>query len=564
MTVLMVPELDAKRWPTLGPLVCDWIERNLVFGPGDKRGEQAAIDDEKRALIYRMYEVHPQNAGDKAGRRRFRKVALSLRKGSAKTELMAWIAACELHPRSPVRCVGWTKGGEPIGGAVRDPYIPLVAYTEEQSDELAFGALRVILSLSKVAKDFDIGLERILRADGSGKAVSLASSPGARDGARTTFQGFDESHRFVLASLKKAHRVMIANLPKRKLADPWALETTTAFAPGEQSVAEDTMAYARAVAEGRKSDAKLFFFHRFADDSIAIYQPDGSVNRAGLNEAILDASGGLAAWTDLDGVAEQWNDPTVDRADLERLWLNRIKHSTARAFDVLKWNKALLKSEHVVPDGALITLGFDGSRYNDSTALIATEVETGFQWALGIWEKPFVDLDAHVKQHWEVPEAEVDEAVHAAFSRYAVWKLYGDPPNWETHMSKWSGEFGEDRVYRFRTNLWRKMAFACKSYRTAMQTGDVSHGPNGNDELARSLSTAFGRHIGNAHRMELRTLDEDRNKEWVIVKERKDSPNKMDAAVAGVLSWQARNDALSVGAEPPEKEVNESWAAEWA
>jgi hypothetical protein len=29
--------------------------------------------------------------------------------------IAAWLAACELHPEAPVRCVGWTEG-EPIGG----------------------------------------------------------------------------------------------------------------------------------------------------------------------------------------------------------------------------------------------------------------------------------------------------------------------------------------------------------------------------------------------------------------------------------------------------------------
>jgi hypothetical protein len=50
----------------LGPQVCAFIEDHLVFGPGDLRGEPAQLDDEKRALVYRMYEVYPQGA--RAGR----------------------------------------------------------------------------------------------------------------------------------------------------------------------------------------------------------------------------------------------------------------------------------------------------------------------------------------------------------------------------------------------------------------------------------------------------------------------------------------------------------------
>src|SRR5690606_3140924 len=150
----MVPE-DREPWPTLGPQVCAFIETYLVHGPGDLRGQPARLDDEKRALIWRMYEVYPQDH-PLAGRRRFKRVGLSLAKGLAKTELAAWIAACERHPEAPVRCIGWAGAGNPSGGPVTAPYIPLVAYTEEQSDELAYGALRVILEESPLRDDFDI------------------------------------------------------------------------------------------------------------------------------------------------------------------------------------------------------------------------------------------------------------------------------------------------------------------------------------------------------------------------------------------------------------------------
>jgi hypothetical protein len=216
MAVLTVPAFNQKEsWPTLGPQVCEFIESYLVFGPGDLRGQPAILDDEKRALIYRMYEIYPQNHVQ-AGRRRFKRAAISLRKGTAKTELAAWLAAVELHPYGPVRCDGWDSDGRPVGIGVRDPYIPLVAYTEEQSDELAFAALKTIIEYSELTDDFDIGLERIMRIGGDGKAVSLASSTDARDGARTTFQVFDETHRMSMPRLKSAHRTMLANIPKRR------------------------------------------------------------------------------------------------------------------------------------------------------------------------------------------------------------------------------------------------------------------------------------------------------------------------------------------------------------
>jgi hypothetical protein len=42
------------------------------------------------------------------------------------------------------------------------------------------------------------------------------------------------------------------------------------------------------------------------------------------------------------------------------------------------------------------------------------------------------------------------------------------------------------------------------------------------------------------------------------VKERKDSVNKIDAAVAGALSWQARTDALTSGVTQKRTSVYET------
>lgn len=521
--ILTVPKIDEVFFPTLGPQVAAWIETNLVHGPGDLRGRPAKLDGEKRMLLYRIYEVwppgHPQ-----AGRRRFKRVALMLRKGSAKTEFAAWIAAAELHPTAPVRCSGFDERGEPIGVGVIDPYIPMVAYTEEQSEDLAYGALRVILEHSAVADDFDIGLERVMRVGGDGKAVPLASAPNSRDGARTTFQHYDETHRFTLDRLKKAHQAMERNIPKRKLADGWSFETTTAFSPGEHSVAEETYAYGRAIDEGRVADPRLFFFYRWAGDEHDISTQEG------VKAAVLDASGEMAAWSDIDSICAQFDDPQADRSYLERTWLNRIVKGSDKAFDATRWAE-LARGEQLVADGALITLGFDGARYLDATSIVATEILTGFQFPIKTWEKDPLNAE------WEVPVDEVLAAMAEAFRRFKVWRLYGDPPYWEETFAKWSGEYGEERVVAWPTNKWLKMADAVRSFANAIASGELTH--SGEKTLAR--------HVANAYRKLLLSRDSEGKPLWVIQKERSDSPLKIDAAVAAVLSWQARRDALAAG-----------------
>jgi phage terminase large subunit-like protein len=522
--ILMVPALEDPPYPTLGPLVVAWIEKNLVFGPGDLRGQPAKVDAEKRGLIARAYEVYPRDH-PKTGRRRFQRVAVSLRKGSAKSELAAWLALAELHSSAPVRCVGWDKKGRPRGGPVIDPYIPMVATTEEQSEDIAYGALRVIAGLSPIAKDLDIGMERVMRKDGSGKAVALAAAPDARDGARTTFNVFDETGRFNSRKLKSAHKTMLANTPKRRKADPWSLEITTAPSPGEGSVAERTMEYAKSILDGQGSDPGLFYFHRQAREGCDLSTP------AAIREAVLEASGPVAAWSDIDGIVNQWNDPHADRAYLCRMWLNQLVRSSDRAFDALLW-AAAARPDYMPADGALITLGFDGARSADATALVGTEVASGFQWLVGLWEKP------ENVEGWQVPESEVNEVLDDAFKRWQVWRLYADPPYWEDTVAKWSGKYGDKRAVVFRTSNHRRMGEVIRAFDNAMRDGSLTH----------SGDARYTRHINNAFRKTLPYRDDKGEPLWVIYKERGDSPNKIDGAVAGALSWEARRGALEEGA----------------
>lgn len=524
MSVLMVPT-DEIAFPSLGPQVCDFIEDFLVHGPGDLRGQPVKLDDEKQALIWRLYEVFPQDH-PRAGRRRFRRAALSLRKGSAKTEFAALIAAVELHPDGPVRCDGFDAAGQPVGVGVTDPYIPLVAYTEEQSDELAYSALKTILEYSALVDDFDIGLSRILRIGGDGRAVSLSGSPDSRDGARTTFSVMDETHRWTTPKLRMAHRTMLANLPKRYLADAWNLEVTTAPAPGENSIAEDTMDYARLIHDGAVEDPRLFFFHRQASDNHDLTTDEG------IRAAVLEASGPVAEWSDIDGIVEQWQDPTADRSYLERVWLNRMVRGSARAFDVTRWYELEDKDYEIQPK-ALVTAGFDGSRWDDSTAIVITEVSTGFQELYALWEKP-VNLEV---DYWEVPVNDLNDAVAELFKNYTVWRMYCDPPYWESTVAAWAGAYGEKRVIEWYTSRQTQVAQAIRAYHTAIVSGDIIH--DGNRDL--------GRHIGNAVRKTLRRRDEDGKPLWTIYKEQPTSPHKIDAAMAAIISWAARQDALTAG-----------------
>lgn len=534
MTTLIVPPPDAEPWPTLGPQIVAHIEHCLVYGPGDLRGEPAKVSNELRAIIYRAYEVFPDDHPE-AGRRRFNRVALSLPKGWAKSEVAAWIGACELDEMGPVRTLVeggraiFDGQGNPVGVGVRDPYIPFVATSEEQADELTYGALMSILQDSTIADRFNIGLERITRIDGTGRAVSVAGSPNARDGARTTFEHFDEPHRYVLPSMKRAHRTMLANLPKRKAANAWALETSTTYMPGEGSVLEATHDYARAIDRGEVSEPTLFFLHRQASEEWDVDDPEQR------EAAIREARGPeVSAWSDIRAIAAQWDEPDADRSYLARVWLNQPVQGASQAFSRRAWD-ANARPEQGIPEaGALIALGFDGSRSVDATGLIGTDLVTGWQWKVAGWERPLT-----APGNWKVPVDEADAAVAEAFATWTVARFYADPRWWETWVDAWAGLYGRDIVAEWQTNAVRRMALACRAFGTAITEGEIPH--SGDEDYAR--------HIGNARKREERGHRADDGEPlWTISKDRPDSIFKIDYAMAGILSWEARNDAIAAGA----------------
>tara|TARA_R110001606_G_scaffold297277_6_gene445125 strand:- start:18271 stop:19932 length:1662 start_codon:yes stop_codon:yes gene_type:complete len=545
MGVLMVPPADEVPWPTLGPQVCELLEDRAVHGPGDLKGQPYKLDADKRAFIYRAYEVFPRGHA-RAGKRRFKRFGLSLRKGTAKTELAAAIAFAELHPEAPVRCDGWHEVDgvwQPVGAPVVDPYIPMVAYTEEQTEDLAYAALYVMCSMGSDADFFDIGLDRIVRLneDGraDGKAVALASSPDSRDGARTTFQHFDEVHRFTLPRLVEAHETMLQNIPKRMKADAWSLETTTTYTPGEGSVAQGTHEDAEKIDRGEIKDSTFFFFHREA----APRDGENLDDDVELADAIREASGpSIAQWDDFEGqvasIASLYHQAKRrgNESYFERVWLNRRVQGGNKAFDVKRWTE-LVVDRPIPPAKTSITLGMDGSKWNDTTALVATDVLTGWQWLAGFWNP--ADL-----QSGEVPVDEVEAVCAEMFTTFNVMRFNGDPAQgYDAMLTRLESQFGGRRVVHFYTDSrgLRKTAFAAKRYGTAMRSGDVTH----------SVDEVFEQHIGAAVKRPLSMLDDEGQPLWLIEKERRDSPFKIDIAMAGLLSWDARMDALALGVPAP-------------
>jgi hypothetical protein len=190
----------------------------------------------------------------------------------------------------------------------------------------------------------------------------------------------------------------------------------------------------------------------------------------------------------------------------------------------------------VPAEGELVVAGFDGARYDDATALIGCHVETGHVWTVGVWERPDRTED------WEVPELEVDAAVAELFDRWRVWRMYADPPFWESTVAVWGGKYrGSDRkpaVVPWWTNRWRPIGVACHALGSAIRAGEVRHQVDDGDDV-------LTRHLRNAVRRNVNARDDEGRPLWTLAKS---APGrKIDAAMALVLAWEARRDAVAAG-----------------
>lgn len=109
------PDPDGDQWPTLGHIVAEWIEENLVVPDGPRRGQPFILTDEQYAHTLHSYRLHP-NARPEMGSQAFQyygsllvrpQKALALDTPVATTT--GWTTMGELHAGDTV----YDRFGEP-------------------------------------------------------------------------------------------------------------------------------------------------------------------------------------------------------------------------------------------------------------------------------------------------------------------------------------------------------------------------------------------------------------------------------------------------------------------
>lgn len=527
-----------ERSRSLGWLALAWLEHFVVHGPGDAQGDPVVHGDEYSGLVADCYAL----AED--GRRLYDSAFISRPKGCDKSGMGARFALVEAL--GPVRFAGWAQGGEsyrlldfryqyepgePMGRPVQSPYVRLMA-TEEGQTGNVYDTVYSNLSEGPLSEldGLDVGLTRINLA-GGGQIVPSTASSASKDGGIETFVCFDETHLYHTPELRRMYNTVTRNLRKRgRVAQPWSLETTTMFAPGQDSVAEATYLLAEAIREGRSRRQRLLFDHRWGECEDLADEP-------ALRAALADAYGDAMAWNDLGSLVDGVYDPRAHVTDSRRFFLNAQTATSDAWITPAEW-AGCADATRSLADGDLVTLGFDGSVRDDSTALVACRVSDGHLELLGCWEKPA----GPEGDGWQVDRVAVDAAVARAFGRFAVVGMFADPAHWQDYLDQWSREFaGQVQVKASRehplewwTNRPRPMIDALERFHEAVLAQGLSH--DGGSVLTR--------HVTNARRRELGRSG------MGIGKDRKGSDRKIDAAMAATLAYECRAAAVAAGVKP--------------
>ena len=515
---------------SLGYEVLDWIHAYECHGPGDVQGDPIDYDDEMRDHVIECYRLDPET-----GRRVYDEAVLSRPKGRAKSEIAGHVGTAEAF--GPVRFDGWDADGQPVGRPVRSPLIKCLA-TEESQAGNTFENIAFIAGEwgPDVHPDVYGGVSGIRQYQSAtalylphgGEIRACTAGAASKDGGKETHVIPDETHLYVTRELRSMYATVARNLGKRKIAEPWMHQTSTAYRPGEQSVFEETLTAWR---KGELSK-RVFVNHREAKGRIDIN------DEAHTKRQLAYVYGDSAPWQDMDRKYRDMLDPRIcpDEATAARYYLNRPM-STADAWIAKDVHERQIRPRKVegklvedatpwqIKPGESITIGFDGSLNNDTTVLRGCRMSDGFRFRIGAWAKP----EGAAGIGWEVPRADVLATIRETYGRYDVVRGYFDPHEWRSDIDALAEEF-PDRVISWETRRDVQMAAALDRLHADLINGVTFHD---DDPLAHE-------HYGNAYvRM--------KGGHRLIRKENPDSARKIDSVVGDALAYEARADALAAG-----------------
>jgi len=450
------------------------ITKDSVSG---KTGERLLLRDWQKELVRHIY-------AQESGGYKYKLALCGLPRKNGKSALASHLALFDT--------IFGPGGGETYS----------VAATRDQA-RIVFGEAKKIISadeeLSALAKLYRDAIE--IPATGSVYRV-LSAEAGAAEGLNSTAVWIDELHA---QPNRRMFDVMQLSMAARGNKAHMVAITTAGVKSdslGHDSICFDLYQYGKKVVRGEMDDPNFM---------LAWWESDGDHR---LPETWKEANPGFADLNDeadFEAAVRRTPEP-----EFRTKRLNQFVSSAMSWLPVGAWDECQTEMS-ITPDDEII-LGFDGSFSGDCTVVVAATVaKDGSPVRVELvkaWEKNLEQDD----DDWRVDIADVEQTIiNYCQTHPKVLEIACDPFRWQRSM-----QVLEERglpIVEYPSTSPRRMVGACAKFFDMTMDKEIQH--NGDPTIARHLENAVVKNDNVGPR---------------IVKESRNSPRKIDAAVAVVIA----------------------------
>lgn len=488
--------------------------------------------DEQVRMILWWYAV------DDLGNYTFREGVFRRLKGHGKDPFVAALSLAELC--GPVAFSHFDGDGNPVGKPRHSAWVTVAAVSQDQTKN-TFSLFPVMIS-KKLKADYGLDVNRFIIYSSSGGRIEAATSaPASMEGNRPTFVVQNETQWWGQGPDGKVNdghsmaSVIEGNMTKVEGAR--TLSICNAHIPGTETVAEKAYVEWQDVRSGKSVDTGALYDSLEAPADTPISEiPSEREDPVGFSEGVEKLRQGIivargdSTWLPVDDIVKSILSTKNVITESRRKFLNQVNASEDSWLSPQEWDRiAVVDPELSLQPKQKIALGFDGSKSNDWTALVACRIDDGMLSVIKVW-----DPDKH---GGEVPREDVDATVHSVFARYDVVAFRADVKEFEAYVDQWGRAYKKKLKVNASPNnpvafdmrgQQKRFAFDCERLEDAVIEREARH--DGNPVLRQ--------HVLNAKRNPT-TYDA-----ISIRKATKDSSKKIDAAVCAVLAFGARQDYL--------------------
>jgi phage terminase large subunit-like protein len=383
---------------------------------------------------------------------------------------------------------------------------------EKEQARITFGDARKIIEREPELAGMCNIYRDVIEVPGTGSIWRVLSAEAySKEGLNASAVIFDEA-----AALKDRAMWDVMQLSMASRRQPMMIATTTcgvkSDSTGQDSTAYQLYQYGQKVARGEVDDPSFY---------MAWWEAPADADHR-LEETWIAANpgyGDLNSKADFESMVKR-----TPEAEFRTKRCNQWVSSQNTWLPAGVWDS--LQEDIPIPDDVEVVLGVDGSFSGDTTAIVAVSVPKTHEdkphvWLVQAWEKQPDDL-----HDWRVDTLEVEQTlIDFAQKHRNLREIAFDPFRWQRTMAVLQ-DLGLP-VVEYNSTSARRMIPACQKVFDSVTEATLTH--SGDPLLARHLDNCVLK------------ID---NMGARIVKESRNSPRKIDAAVAFVIAYDRATSKL--------------------